>query len=280
MIAFGANSCGFDPCYRRLPHRRLMWEGSLCLFGRRHLTRYVYLSLSLMIACNRFPLQVMSTCCSNLSWAWELSSRPARKTMLAVISTQYQVAVVVAAMWANVLSPIFRSLLCLHFSVFVYFILVMIVSFSFLLSQYSGFWWEMQRSHKWLPVGSRLTMAVWYWAQSSIHTHTIGFRLICTVRHRHQKVIPHKKWLKKPQTDNCDPATAVFVISGQSLIITLFFVLFYSSRQVQVIPWNLADSNSVQHSSHKMDLSKTVFVGGLHGLTSAGTSCHQFRIGF
>ena len=74
MIAFGANSCGFDPCYRRLPHRRLMWEGSLCLFGRRHLTRYVYLSLSLTIACNRFPCRL---CLPVVRiWAGRESSHP------------------------------------------------------------------------------------------------------------------------------------------------------------------------------------------------------------
>lgn len=39
--------------------------------------------------------------------------------------------------------------------------------------------------------------------------------------------------------------------------------------QVQVIPWILNDSNHTESTSQKLDPSKTVFVGGLHGMLSA-----------
>eukprot|EP00118_Oscarella_pearsei_P004849 m.21412 g.21412 ORF g.21412 m.21412 type:complete len:453 (+) comp28167_c0_seq2:213-1571(+) len=41
------------------------------------------------------------------------------------------------------------------------------------------------------------------------------------------------------------------------------------SKEVQVIPWVLSDSNSIRCSSHRLDPDKTVFVGGLHGLLNA-----------
>lgn len=43
------------------------------------------------------------------------------------------------------------------------------------------------------------------------------------------------------------------------------------SIQVEVIPWIIADSNFVRSSSQKLDPTKTVFVGALHGkLTAEG----------
>lgn len=39
--------------------------------------------------------------------------------------------------------------------------------------------------------------------------------------------------------------------------------------QVQVIPWVLADSNFVRSPSQRLDPSKTVFVGALHGMLNA-----------
>uniref|UniRef100_A0A4Y0BQZ5 RRM domain-containing protein n=1 Tax=Anopheles funestus TaxID=62324 RepID=A0A4Y0BQZ5_ANOFN len=43
------------------------------------------------------------------------------------------------------------------------------------------------------------------------------------------------------------------------------------SKDVEVIPWNIADSNYVKSSSQKLDPTKTVFVGALHGqLTAEG----------
>uniref|UniRef100_A0A182W0C8 RRM domain-containing protein n=1 Tax=Anopheles minimus TaxID=112268 RepID=A0A182W0C8_9DIPT len=43
------------------------------------------------------------------------------------------------------------------------------------------------------------------------------------------------------------------------------------SKDVEVIPWNIADSNFVKSSSQKLDPTKTVFVGALHGqLTAEG----------
>ncbi|XP_053666753.1 DEP domain-containing protein DDB_G0279099 [Anopheles marshallii] len=45
------------------------------------------------------------------------------------------------------------------------------------------------------------------------------------------------------------------------------------SKDVEVIPWNIADSNYVKSSSQKLDPTKTVFVGALHGqLTAEGLS--------
>ncbi|XP_053978983.1 cytoplasmic polyadenylation element-binding protein 1 isoform X1 [Hylaeus volcanicus] len=41
------------------------------------------------------------------------------------------------------------------------------------------------------------------------------------------------------------------------------------SKQVQVIPWILEDSNYVKSSSQKLDPHKTVFVGALHGMLTA-----------
>lgn len=43
------------------------------------------------------------------------------------------------------------------------------------------------------------------------------------------------------------------------------------SKDVEVIPWNIADSNYVKSTSQKLDPTKTVFVGALHGqLTAEG----------
>ncbi|XP_073464071.1 cytoplasmic polyadenylation element-binding protein 1-B-like isoform X2 [Aquarana catesbeiana] len=41
------------------------------------------------------------------------------------------------------------------------------------------------------------------------------------------------------------------------------------SKKVQVIPWVLADSNFVLNPSNRVDRTKTVFVGALHGMLSA-----------
>ncbi|GAB1599541.1 cytoplasmic polyadenylation element-binding protein-like [Argonauta hians] len=41
------------------------------------------------------------------------------------------------------------------------------------------------------------------------------------------------------------------------------------SKEVQVIPWVLDDSNHVKQSSQRLDSSKTVFVGALHGMLTA-----------
>lgn len=46
---------------------------------------------------------------------------------------------------------------------------------------------------------------------------------------------------------------------------------FASNFQIEVIPWVIADSNYLKSASHKLDPSKTVFVGALHGqLTAKG----------
>ena len=39
--------------------------------------------------------------------------------------------------------------------------------------------------------------------------------------------------------------------------------------QVQVIPWVLSDSNYVKQPSQRLDPTKTVFVGALHGMMNA-----------
>lgn len=39
--------------------------------------------------------------------------------------------------------------------------------------------------------------------------------------------------------------------------------------QVQVIPWVISDSNYVRCPSQRLDPSKTVFVGALHGMLNA-----------
>nr|AAD12246.1 cytoplasmic polyadenylation element-binding protein [Spisula solidissima] len=43
------------------------------------------------------------------------------------------------------------------------------------------------------------------------------------------------------------------------------------SKEVQVIPWMLTDSNFVRQPSQRLDANKTVFVGALHGMISAET---------
>jgi len=40
-------------------------------------------------------------------------------------------------------------------------------------------------------------------------------------------------------------------------------------KEVQVIPWCLADSNYIRHSSSRPDMQRTVFVGALHGMLTA-----------
>lgn len=44
--------------------------------------------------------------------------------------------------------------------------------------------------------------------------------------------------------------------------------------QVQIIPWALCDGNSIRCPSPKLDPSRTVFVGGLHGLINADALAH------
>lgn len=40
-------------------------------------------------------------------------------------------------------------------------------------------------------------------------------------------------------------------------------------KEVQVIPWCINDSNCVKHPSQKLDPTRTVFVGALHGMMNA-----------
>ncbi|XP_066924316.1 cytoplasmic polyadenylation element-binding protein-like isoform X2 [Clytia hemisphaerica] len=44
-------------------------------------------------------------------------------------------------------------------------------------------------------------------------------------------------------------------------------------KEVQAIPWVLSDSNFVRTSSQRLDSSRTVFVGGLHGMINAEALC-------
>jgi cytoplasmic polyadenylation element-binding protein len=43
----------------------------------------------------------------------------------------------------------------------------------------------------------------------------------------------------------------------------------FRNKDVQVIPWNIADSTYVKNPSLRLDVSKTVFVGALHGMLTA-----------
>ena len=43
-----------------------------------------------------------------------------------------------------------------------------------------------------------------------------------------------------------------------------------------MIPWVLSDSNFARNVTQKLDSSKTVFVGGLHGMINAGMCCRQY----
>lgn len=45
--------------------------------------------------------------------------------------------------------------------------------------------------------------------------------------------------------------------------------MFPLPEQVQVIPWVISDSNFVRCPSQRLDPSKTVFVGALHGMLNA-----------
>ena len=52
-------------------------------------------------------------------------------------------------------------------------------------------------------------------------------------------------------------------------------------KEVQVISWALSDSNSIRCPSPRLDPSRTVFVGGLHGLINAGECvCVCIRVSF
>lgn len=48
-----------------------------------------------------------------------------------------------------------------------------------------------------------------------------------------------------------------------------YSMLLLISLQVEVIPWIIADSNYVIPTSQKLDPTKTVFVGALHGKLTA-----------
>ncbi|XP_065668478.1 uncharacterized protein LOC101241841 [Hydra vulgaris] len=45
------------------------------------------------------------------------------------------------------------------------------------------------------------------------------------------------------------------------------------SKEIQVIPWVLSDSNFVRSASQRLDSTRTVFVGGLHGMINAEALC-------
>ena len=68
-------------------------------------------------------------------------------------------------------------------------------------------------------------------------------------------------------------------ISPQLVALLHFSVFQYHaicllSHQVQIIPWALCDGNSIRCPSPKLDPSRTVFVGGLHGLINADALAH------
>ncbi len=60
--------------------------------------------------------------------------------------------------------------------------------------------------------------------------------------------------------DPCDGSQYYFKVSSRRM----------RNKEVQVIPWALSDSNSIRCPSPRLDPSRTVFVGGLHGLLNAG----------
>ena len=49
------------------------------------------------------------------------------------------------------------------------------------------------------------------------------------------------------------------------------------SKEVQIIPWVLADSNYVRCPSQRLHPQKTVFVGALHGMLNAEGLAHIFN---
>jgi len=49
------------------------------------------------------------------------------------------------------------------------------------------------------------------------------------------------------------------------------------NKEVQVIPWVIADSNHVKMQSQRLDPQKTVFVGALHGMLTAEGLCKIFN---
>ena len=49
------------------------------------------------------------------------------------------------------------------------------------------------------------------------------------------------------------------------------------NKEVQVIPWFIADSGYVRCQSQRLDPQKTVFVGALHGMLNAEGLCNIFN---
>ena len=49
------------------------------------------------------------------------------------------------------------------------------------------------------------------------------------------------------------------------------------NKEVQVIPWVIGDSSFIRCSTSRMDASKTVFVGALHGMLSAECLANIFQ---
>jgi cytoplasmic polyadenylation element-binding protein len=49
------------------------------------------------------------------------------------------------------------------------------------------------------------------------------------------------------------------------------------NKEVQVIPWIIADSSYVRCQSQRLDPQKTVFVGALHGMLNAEGLCNIFN---
>lgn len=63
----------------------------------------------------------------------------------------------------------------------------------------------------------------------------------------------------------------IFLVFLTSVVVDnwLILLLVVVAEQVQVIPWVISDSNYVRCPSQRLDPSKTVFVGALHGMLNA-----------
>lgn len=60
-----------------------------------------------------------------------------------------------------------------------------------------------------------------------------------------------------------------FASSVDPVLVFTCLVVCLLVLQVQVIPWVISDSNYVRCQSQRLDPSKTVFVGALHGMLNA-----------
>ncbi|XP_055588350.1 putative uncharacterized protein DDB_G0282133 isoform X2 [Uranotaenia lowii] len=83
----------------------------------------------------------------------------------------------------------------------------------------------------------------------------------------------HQQHMNMAMQSKC-PITTPMVPPGARVNFKITTKRSKVPKDVEVIPWNTNDANFVKESSHKLDPSRTVFVGALHGQMTADALAH------